>query len=175
MKRIATLLLIAVIAFSLTACAAWQPYETTVAGVTLQVNPRNQTLTYGEDEYQYGRWGEDIRITYPNGGRYVYNLEKGYASSSGIHDTEKTYLQGPVLAAAVPEGVRGENTDWIVVVSAIFALLGLWHLILPRKSLFILAYGWGIWKAEESPGNVSAIRLVGAVMVVAALFCIVFA
>ena len=174
MKRVVALLLIVVMAVSLTACASLQPYETTAAGVTLLVDPRKQTLTHGEDEYQYGRWGEEIRITYPNGGHYSYNQEKGYASWSGIHETGKTYLHGSVLAAAVPESaqVRRENTDWIVIVSAIFALMGLWHVLLPRKSLFMLAYGWGIWKAEESSANVRAIRLIGAIMVAAALFCI---
>lgn len=172
MKRVIILVLVLVMALGLTACASVQPYETTVAGYTLQVDPWKQTLTYGKYVYQYDRWDEEVRITYPNGGYYSYNSEEGTSSSSGIQDTGKPYLQGAVLAAAVPESVQRENADWIVIVSAIFALFGLWHMLLPRKSLFMLAYGWGVWKAEESPANVRAIRLVGAVMVAAALFCI---
>jgi hypothetical protein len=85
-------------------------------------------------------------------------------------------MPGNVLVSVLTEeALSVEKEPWIVVVSAIFALMGLWHVLLPRKSLFMLAYGWGIWKAEESSANVRAVRLIGAIMVAAAVFCIVLA
>lgn len=174
MKRVVALLLIVVMAVSLTACASTQPHEVMVAGVKLQINPLEQTLTHGEDVYQYSCPGEEIWITYPNGYTYIWNPERNEGHGTGQSD-RGGYLYEAVLIAALPEDIRGESTTWIVVVSVIFALMGLWHVLLPRKSLFMLAYGWGIWKAEESSANVRAIRLVGAIMVAAAVFCIVLA
>lgn len=171
MKRVVALLLIVVMAVSLTACASAQPHEVTVAGVKLQVNPQEQTLTHGEDVYQYNCPGGEIWITYPNGYTYIWNPEWNEGYGTGQSD-RANYLHEAVLIAALPEDIRGESTTLIVVVSAIFALMGLWHVVLPRKSLFMLAYGWGIWKAEESSANVRAVRLIGAVMVAVALFCI---
>ena len=171
MKRIVAAVMILVIAVGLTACASTQPYETKVAGVILQVDPLKKTLTHGEDVYQYSCPGEEIWITYPNGYTYIWNPERNEGHGAGQSD-RGNYLNEVLLLAALPEGVRGESTTWIVVVSAIFALMGLWHVLLPRKSLFMLAYGWGVWKAEESPRNIRAIRLIGAVMVAVALFCI---
>ena len=174
MKRMVALLMILVIAVGLTACASTQPYETKVAGVTLQVDPLKKMLIHGEDVYQYSCPDGKIWITYPNGYTYIWNPERNEGYGTGQSDSGK-YLNEAVLIAALPEGVREESTTWIVVVSAIFALMGLWHVLLPRKSLFMLAYGWGVWKAEESPRNVRAIRMIGAVMVAAAVFCIVLA
>lgn len=171
MKRMVALVMILVIAVGLTACASTQPYETKVAGVTLQVDPLKKMLIHGEDVYQYSCPDGKIWITYPNGYTYIWNPERNEGYGTGQSDRGK-YLNEAVLIAALPEGVRGESTTWIVVVSAIFALMGLWHVLLPRKSLFMLAYGWGVWKAEESSANVRAIRLIGAVMVAVALFCI---
>ena len=175
MKRIVALLLIAVLMVGLAACLVWQPYETTVAGISLQVNPLKRTLTHGENQYEYRRKGEEIWITYPNGDSYIWDLKTKNDSWNGSQDTEKQYIRGAVLTGALPENIKEESRSRIVVVSTIFGLMGLWHVLLPRKSLFMLAYGWGVWKGEESFRNINGIRTVGAVMVIVALFCIILA
>ena len=177
MKRGVALLLIGVMAVSLTACASVPPYETTVTVKTMgdlsfKVDPLSRTITHGEEEYHYNKDGSWVVITYPNGGIYREDLETG---KNGQIGTGKNVPGNVLVSVLTEEALSVEKEPWIVVVSAIFALMGLWHVLLPRKSLFMLAYGWGIWKAEESSANVRAVRLIGAIMVAAALFCIVLA
>ena len=82
MKRVVALLLIVVMAVSLTACASVPPYETTVTVKTMgdlsfKVDPLSRTITHGEEEYHYNKDGSWVVITYPNGGVYREDLETG--------------------------------------------------------------------------------------------------
>ena len=177
MKRVVALLLIVVMAVSLTACAAFEPYETTIeirgfGEQTFRIDPFHKTITNADKEYSYSVSVGWVQIVYPNGVVYREDPLTGSNSTNGTIDG----MPGNVLVSVLTEeALSTAKEPWIVVVSAIFALMGLWHVVLPRKSLFMLAYGWGIWKAEESSANVRAIRLIGAIMVAAALFCIVLA
>ena len=177
MKRIVALLLIVVIVVGLTACAAYVPYERTVSvsvlgDLTFVVDPLHRTITHGEDEYHYSKDGSWVIITYPNGGIYREDLQTGQNGQIG---TGKNMPGNVLVSVLTEEALAMEKEPWIVVVSAVFGLMGLWHVVLPRKSLFMLAYGWGVWKGEESSRNIRGIRLVGVAMVAAALFCIILA
>lgn len=172
MKRIVIFVLLIAMAVGLTACA----YEYKVSSsVTLQVDPLWKKITYGEDQYEYSVQGQEIWITYPNGGNYIYDIETGRSNWRGELDIQRQYLSGPVLVSALTEEALEGKDMLIVIVSILFAILSLWHLLLPRRTIFMLAYGWNHWKTEATPRTINGIRILGGIMLLAALFTIAIA
>ena len=105
MKRVITVVLLIVIAVSLTACST-RPEGTemqtlvTKSGMVKAVYDYDaQTITVGGDAYHYEYSGGDCTITYPNGAAY-WESATSYGAVSGWdgdYDTE-LYIDGSVLA-----------------------------------------------------------------------------
>ena len=166
MKRVFAILLLAVMLVGLTGCASWKPYEITVSNkyygdATLRVNPLTKTIRHGEDKYTYQIDGSILRIQFPNQGIYEYNLETehgGYRGNVNVNE----YLNHQMLLPALTEDALTAKNSAMLLVGIGFSLFGLWHLLLPRRSLIALGFGWGFWQSGESAKAQMGIRLAGA-------------
>ena len=63
----------------------------------------------------------------------------------------------------------------MVLVGMAFAIFGGWHLLLPRRSLIALGFGWGFWQTGETSRAKLGIRLAGVGMLLLGIAFILLA
>lgn len=153
----------------LTGCgtAKKEPAVYEVNGFT--IDKEAQTITKGEDVYQYTISGSKVTILYPNGAEYFWNYGDtfGYGGWSDDYDPAR-YASGDallnVIAYQAPRSSGGNGGFGLLL-----AAVGLFDLLAPRVSWY-LAYGWRFKDAEPSDAALAVGRIGGGIALLAGIW-----
>lgn len=171
MKRIFPLLLALLLCGLLVGCGGKAQTVYEVNGFTIDQNA--QTITRGEDVYQYTISGSEVTILYPNGAKYFWNYgdTSGYGGWSDDYDPAR-YASGDalldVIAYQAPRTSGGYGGFGLLL-----AAVGLFNLLAPRTSWY-LGYGWRFKDAEPSDEALVLGRVGGGIALLAGLLLMIF-
>ena len=174
MKHFRVLLPLLVLALLLFGCSREpQPYEYVRGDIALSVDPADQTITHGENVYNYtmeeSRTGQvSFVIDYPNGGIFHWSTTGTGGAGGGNEAYNKIdYLPGPLLVDALEENIPREKTGSVFVGIILIALGGA-NFIWPER-FFNYRYRWVVRDAEPSNANIMWEKITGVLILVLGL------
>ena len=180
MRRMVLLCLAALLGLTLCACLPAESgaqYTVTRDGVDYAVDWEAGTISDGTYTYPFtfsgSASGYNIKITYPNGSTYSWNMETsngwGFGGGGGSEDYDpERYAPGDVLCDILEEGAPSErrsSNPVLVPVGIILAGVGLFNVLSPRTSWYLSA-GWKFKDAEPSEAAVGIAQVGGVFAVV---------
>lgn len=198
MKKFAVFLLLALLIFSLAACAREQlGYERTVNGETYLIDTKNHTLTHDGKVYTYSiteissnayaRYGL-LRVQYPDGTWYEREIDDdgylglSYEKTSSNYD-ENTYPRGADLcyaleketikAAVGEEDGDSSERNVIVFVSVFLILAGGVNVAFPQLGVYLKHAMW-VKDAEPSEFAIAYSRVVGVIFIALGIGVLIF-
>ena len=185
MKKWLTFFLGSLLFLSLCCCTSSESadasYTTVVDGVSLTVDPKNNTISDGTNLYRYTisaeSSGYQFNVTYPNGSSWWWNEQTSGGFSTGYGGwsddyNELSYVAGSILRdvslRSAPERQQSKNVLLIVLLLAI----GVFNLFFPRTAWY-LSYGWRYSNAEPSDAALAFNQIGGGTAVLIALILII--
>ncbi len=151
--------------FLLSACGSDTYRVITPDNVSLTVDTVAKTIRHGDDVYTYEISGQNLTITYPNGGQY-FSTKHSTGSSGGWNETydPERYLDGSTLCYALEAERDRQNDNSNPFLPIILIVLGAFQLARPQVAWF-LSRGFWFKNAEPSDGALTLLRIGGGVLV----------
>lgn len=176
MKKALVFLLAALLSISACDCASSgrsSAYTVARNGTEYTVDWENGTISDGDNAYQFtfsgSSSGYNIRITYPDGSTYSWNMQRsggtGFGSGGGSADYDANrYVGGDVLCDILESGAPAPSKEFTpgkVLVVIILLGIGLFNILSPQTAWY-LSEGWKFRDAEPSDLALGLARAGGA-------------
>ena len=157
----------------LCACSTEIVYTVVKNDISYEVDRDNQTISDGTHTYKYDFSGNsssyNVNIVYPDGSTYWFS-QSGHSGHGGWSDDydEKRYVDGDTLCNVLLEKAPKETNSGKFVGVIILAVVGVFNIVSPY-TVWYLEYGWRYKNAEPSDLALGFNRVVGVIVVIAAV------